>query len=268
MATNGTVVNYKVKEWLNKLNIHINLSIDSLTPEIYETIRVNAHFDRLMENFHFYHEYCKRNHRVLCIMVNPMRNNWHEMPEFIRFVNKHQIHIWFNTIHRPVEWSLWALPANQLEDIYRQLSAARFDEPYHNQPIAQHNVRLYHNLVEVQIKNWWNDAVSRVAESDAPFRADISEREARKILLKKVEEHIYLTFNEGEEQKKYRLQLFEQKLLNIEERVMLEAPHTRFYGCILHTPVSMLFEVVNNGNPVQLAEHFKKYFLNSELQAK
>jgi MoaA/NifB/PqqE/SkfB family radical SAM enzyme len=36
VATNGTVWNYKVKEWLAKLNIHINFSLDSLTPNIYE----------------------------------------------------------------------------------------------------------------------------------------------------------------------------------------------------------------------------------------
>jgi len=57
IATNGTVWNYKVKEWLSKLNIHINFSLDSLTPEIYESIRVNAHYDRVLEHFLFFHQY-------------------------------------------------------------------------------------------------------------------------------------------------------------------------------------------------------------------
>src|SRR5688572_27730166 len=74
IATNGTVMNYKVKEWLGKLNIHINFSLDSLTPEIYEAIRVNAHFDRVMEHFLFYRQYTKENNRTMCLMVNPMRN--------------------------------------------------------------------------------------------------------------------------------------------------------------------------------------------------
>src|SRR5690606_2392207 len=136
IATNGTVFNGKVKEWLDKLNIHINLSLDSLTPDIYETIRVNAKFDRVMENFGIYHQYCKENKRTLCIMVNPMRNNWHEMPEFIRFVNKHNVNVWFNTIHRPVEWSIWALPSTELERIYKQLSEVTFNKEERNKSLA------------------------------------------------------------------------------------------------------------------------------------
>ena len=149
IATNGTVVNYKVKEWLSKLNIHINFSLDSLTPHIYETIRKNAHFDRVMENFSFFHQYTKVNNRTMCLMVNPMRNNWHEMPDFVRFVNKNDINIWFNTIHRPVEWSIWALPVPDLKRIHETLSEAIFEKNDRQGSLSSYNISIYDNLFSV-----------------------------------------------------------------------------------------------------------------------
>jgi molybdenum cofactor biosynthesis enzyme MoaA len=161
IATNGTVWNYKVKEWLERLNIHINFSLDSLTPEIYEAIRINAHFDRVMEHFLHFRKYCFENKRTMCLMVNPMRNNWHEMPNFIRFVNKHNINIWFNTIHRPEEWSIWALPSETLEKIHTELSQVLFTKEERTGSLSAYNTGIYNNLVNVQIKNWWKEAGER-----------------------------------------------------------------------------------------------------------
>ena len=41
-----------------------------------------------MANVAEIHEYCRANDRTLCIMVNPMRENWQEMPDFIRWCNE------------------------------------------------------------------------------------------------------------------------------------------------------------------------------------
>ncbi|HXH18194.1 MAG TPA: radical SAM protein, partial [Chitinophagales bacterium] len=190
IATNGTVLNNKVKSWLNKLNIHINLSLDSLTPEIYETIRVNAKFSRVMEHFHFYHEYTRANNRTLCIMVNPMRNNWHEMPEFIRFVNRHNINIWFNTIHRPVEWALWSLPHAKLEEIYNTLNTMQFSRDVRKNSLAAYNLGIYDNLVNVQIKNWMNEAKERESRA-VPVVEELSEEDAKGFFEKKISDFIY-----------------------------------------------------------------------------
>jgi len=259
IATNGTVLNYKVKEWLGKLNIHINLSIDSLTPEIYETIRVNAKFDRLMEHFQFYHQYCKENKRTLCIMVNPMRNNWHEMPEFIRFVNKYNVNIWFNTIHRPVEWSIWALPAAELENIYNTLSNTVFTKEERSASIAAYNIGIYKNLVDVQFKNWLKEAQEREASGEAaPDK--LSEVEAEKVLQKKLSDYIYLHFNEGEEQKKYRVQQINEKLKLIEKGLLEKNSNLRFYTSILSSPPDVLYNRLNGSSAQQLQKEFEHWF--------
>ena len=59
IATNGTVYNKRVQGILDKCNIHLNISIDSLIPRRYEEIRINGSFDTLMKYFKIFKEYCQ-----------------------------------------------------------------------------------------------------------------------------------------------------------------------------------------------------------------
>ncbi len=240
IATNGTVMNYKVKEWLNKLNIHINFSLDSLTPEIYETIRVNAHFDRVMENFLFYRQYTKEHNRTMCLMVNPMRNNWHEMPEFIRFVNKHNINIWFNTIHRPVEWAIWSLPKNELKKIFEQLNAVQFSKEDRGGSLSTYNLTIYKNLVRVQIKNWLGEATDRevTVVNDVSV---VTEAEAKELFERKMTEFVFTKFHEGEEQKKFKLQNLLQKVVQLSDELVERNGEIDFYKVLLQAPADIFY---------------------------
>ncbi len=168
IATNGTVLNSKVKEQMARANFHFNISIDGITKESYESIRINGDFDKLMENFLYFRDYCKINKRNLCVMVNPLRQNWEDMPKFIDFVNRHNVTIWFNTITKPAEQALWSLPAQKLKVIYETLTAAQLDSfTGGDEGIYQYNIRTYNNLVQQQIKTWWLQAQEREASNDS-----------------------------------------------------------------------------------------------------
>lgn len=260
IATNGTVMNYKVKEWLEKLNIHINFSLDSLTPEIYETIRVNAHFDRVMEHFHFYRNYTKATTRTLCLMVNPMRNNWHELPEFVRFANKHHCNIWFNTVHRPVEWSIWALPHAEIKKIYEWLNTVRFSSEDRSSPIAAYNLGIYKSLVSVQINNWLADAIGRENIAQAKDWV-VTESEAKELFQKKMTEYIYTRLNEGEEQKKYRLKNLFIKTDQLTS--LLEKQHgtIEFYKNIWQSPAEIFYHQLEKRSVADLANEFVNRFI-------
>jgi MoaA/NifB/PqqE/SkfB family radical SAM enzyme len=259
IATNGTVVNYKVKEWLGKLNIHINFSLDSLTPGIYEAIRVNAHFDRVMEHFLFFHEYTKANGRTMCLMVNPMRNNWHEMPEFIRFVNKHNINIWFNTIHRPIEWSIWALPSQQLSQVYSQLSAVAFGKEDRAGPLSAYNIGIYNNLVNVQIKNWLKEAGEREERENNKTVVEL-EGDAQEFFEAALHDFVYASFNEGEEQKKYRLQNAIDKTKRIVALVKDHNPEIEFYKIVRDVPADVYYKQIESRSVNDLVAEFEQRF--------
>ena len=152
IATNGTIMNKRVKKLLDICEIQINISIDSLIPERYEQIRVNSNFDDLMKNFHIFREYSKKNNKMYSVMVNPMRNNWEEMPHFVDFCHEHHVRLWFNTILYPRHLAMWNLPVEELQKIYDKLSSetSKRKLKYEHQKL--------HHLVEDQIKNWVLDA--------------------------------------------------------------------------------------------------------------
>lgn len=259
IATNGTVLNYKVKEWLSKLNIHINFSLDSLTPEIYESIRVNARFDRVMEHFLFYRQYTKDNNRTMCLMVNPMRNNWHEMPEFIRFVNKHNINIWFNTIHRPVEWSIWALPHSKISEVYQQLESIVFSKEDRVGSLAAYNIGIYNNLVKVQIKNWVKEAEEREELERTKTSFEI-EGDAKEYFEKKLKEYIYANFNEGEEQKKYRLKNAYEKTDALAQQIKLQYGDIELYKLVKDVPPDVFYKQLESRSVSSLVAEFETRF--------
>lgn len=263
VATNGTVVNYKVKEWLDKLNIHINFSLDSLTPEIYEGIRVNAHYDRVMENFRFFHEYTRTHRRTMCLMVNPMRNNWHEMPEFIRFVNKHNINIWFNTIQRPEELSIWALPYDDLRRVYDTLSSVVYTPEERSSPISGYNISIYNNLVKVQIKNWLEEAEGRTAPvtGDSEGTSLPDNENAKAIIEKNLSDYALGQFKDSIEQRSRRLTLLIQKIEKIQSELNERNGEVDFYAAIYQTPADVLYSRLEGRSVQDLVAEFESHFL-------
>jgi radical SAM protein with 4Fe4S-binding SPASM domain len=166
IATNGTVYNKQVREILEKCNIHLNISIDSLDKDNYESIRINGNFDDLMENFQTFKKYCHTNDRGLSVMVNPMNNNWWEMPNFVKFTNENKVNLWYNTIHHPEHLSIWKLPSQDLSVILQTL------EPQVNElkPIDYSNHVAFGNweklnhFVNKQIANWHTKQLTREQE--------------------------------------------------------------------------------------------------------
>jgi len=169
IATNGTVLNAKVRRLLEHCNVHLNISIDSLDARRYEEIRVRADFERLMTNFEYFHEYCRDGGRTLCVMVNPMRDNWQEMPEFVRWCNARDLPVWFNTILEPKELSLRTLPAPELAEIAATLAAETFDPPHSR--MEHRNAGIYAQLVHL-VTTWSTEA----GAAPAPTPVELSPR--------------------------------------------------------------------------------------------
>ena len=196
----------------------------------------------------------------MCLMVNPMRNNWHEMPEFIRFVNKHNINIWFNTIHRPVEWSIWALPHTELLKVHEQLNAVQFLREDKSGSLSTYNIGIYKNLVGVQIKNWVNEAVGRESlANEKDFT--VTETEAKELFEKKMTDFIYSKFNEGEEQKKFRLKNLFEKMNQLALLLQERNGAVEFYKTVLQSPPDIFYEQFETRSINSLAEDFENRFV-------
>ena len=159
IATNGTVLNDKVRRMLTNCNVSINLSLDSLVPERYEEIRVHSDFQRVMANFEEFNAYCSGNDRTLCVMVNPMRMNWMEMNDYVWWTAEHGTHLWFNTIRKPKDLALHSLPHKDLAYIHSTMSGKRLpDPPPGSSGQAQRNNNgVYENWIH-QVATWRDEA--------------------------------------------------------------------------------------------------------------
>ena len=167
IATNGTVYNKQVQKIMDRCNLHLNISIDSLEKENYEAIRINGDFDLLMTNFQRFRDYCNSNKRGLSVMVNPMRNNWWEMPNFVEFATNNKVHLWYNTIHHPDHLSIWSLPSSDISVIIQtlELEVKRLKpDPLTDNFTALGNWEKLDHFVNKQITNWYNKQIEREQE--------------------------------------------------------------------------------------------------------
>ncbi len=158
IATNGTVYNKRVQSILDRCNIHMNISIDSLIPERYEQIRINGSYETLMNNFEIFKKYHHDADKNLAVLVNPMNMNWDEMVSFIPWSTKNKVNIWYNTILYPHHLTIRNLPAKEIGKIWEcmedELRKISHDDPMNNIPTLK-------NLIDM-IKQWHLDALSEI----------------------------------------------------------------------------------------------------------
>ena len=152
VQTNGTTVNSRVKEILQKTSFHVSISIDSLNKELYESIRVNSHFETVMDNLQYFYKYCKERDTFFGISACIMQQNWFEAPDFIRFCNQLNVPVYFHTVTSPKFASLEQLSKRKLNEIYAVLIKELDAFPEDNAVKAK-NKKHYRDFLH-QILDW------------------------------------------------------------------------------------------------------------------
>lgn len=155
ITTNGSVLNNKNKELLNKLNCGIIISVDSIVKETYEKIRINAKHETLMKNFEWLYNYSQTKRMGMSFAVCPMTENCHEMPELVDFCNNKGIEIYFNTVLQPQEYSIRSYDSEKLFSVYNLYSTYSFKT---TDKISIENIKHFIDLTH-QIKAWYDEKV-------------------------------------------------------------------------------------------------------------
>lgn len=174
IATNGTVLNERVKSHLDRGNFHINISIDSLRKERYEAIRIRGDHDVLMSNFEYFKEYCERRDRILSVMINPMRSNWDEMGEMMEWATGQGVHCWYNVVRYPLHSAIWNLPSEEIQRIHDVLSRHQFvrDPEVTKDYIFDNNMTAWHHLVDDQLPAWISEQREREERGETAHNDD------------------------------------------------------------------------------------------------
>jgi MoaA/NifB/PqqE/SkfB family radical SAM enzyme len=154
ITTNATTLNDRIKGILDKLRAHIIVSIDSLQPARYESIRVNAHHAEVMRNIDYFRRYASRNGTTLTLAVCPMRHNWDELPALVDYCNARGIQIYFNTVVYPGDAAFMYMPGDELERVCAFLESSA--PPATGSALHRSNGANYADMVR-QVVSYRND---------------------------------------------------------------------------------------------------------------
>jgi sulfatase maturation enzyme AslB (radical SAM superfamily) len=150
ITTNGTILNSRVKKYLEKLKFNITISLDSVHKDNFEQIRRFSNFDKYLENFEYFQQYTQTKNTFFTVKICPMRQNWHEIPDIIRFLNEKDVLFQFNNVVFPSYVALWNLSSTELNKIVQFLKGQKFEA---NTPTQNINLERVNNLI-LQLQNW------------------------------------------------------------------------------------------------------------------
>lgn len=179
VQTNGTILNDKVKRIISKGNFKISVSFESLRKEVYESIRVNANFENVMQNILYFANYSKEKGNPFSIAVCPMRMNWKELPDIVSFCNSIGAFVYFHTVSYPLDCAIWNLPSVQLNEIDEFLQKNKITG---DSEIACQNAKRYEYLLQ-QVHYWYNESAAREKNGNMFDKTGNDELEAKVIQL-------------------------------------------------------------------------------------
>lgn len=128
VITNGTTLNSRIKDLLERGNFDIAVSMDSPQKEFLEAIRLNTRHDVVMQNIAYLNNYCKQRGKNLVISFTLMRINWREFVKIIQFCNEIDASLYVSYLKTPSHLAIWNLPSDELADILEELRGEEFPD--------------------------------------------------------------------------------------------------------------------------------------------
>lgn len=156
IVTNGTVLSPKVKRVLELLKPNISVSIESLQEDNYMAIRRNGNLRETLSNIDFFYNTCTANGSAFTLSTCPLRQNWQEIPDILKWCNSMDVKLYIHTVTSPVDLALWSLPAIELKaisDFYKTIILQA------NTVNSKHNLNVFNDLVK-QVEGWYEKAIA------------------------------------------------------------------------------------------------------------
>jgi len=160
VQTNGTVLNTAVKALLNDYSFQLGISVDALTPEIYERIRIRGKFDVMFENLKYFQQYSATQGNHMTLMMTPMTLNAAEVPKLLEYCNAHELVLSLSILNWPYPLAIWALPAEQIHALL-QFYQSLLKSTESASPLTERNNKVFVHFVRL-IEEYYH--VRRFAE--------------------------------------------------------------------------------------------------------
>lgn len=172
VISNGTVLNRRVKKMLDKAAFDICISLDSMDPKTYASIRVNAELSQVLENIQWFRNHTSATNRALSISFCLIRQNWQDLASVAEYCNAVGAHFSVSPSYYPAGTSLRTLSSEKLREICDHLSKVRL--PSSNER-ERYNLDVFNKTVST-VRGWLQESLEPAVEVSWALFADIAER--------------------------------------------------------------------------------------------
>ena len=121
VTTNATVWNERVERYVHELRMAPAVSIDGATKQTYESIRVGARYERVIENRDRFIAAAKRHGAHAQLNFCLMTRNWHELGPFLLQADELEVPANIIPVFDPISHSVFRLPVDELEVVVSRL---------------------------------------------------------------------------------------------------------------------------------------------------
>jgi len=245
ISTNGTVLNSKIKTYLEKGLFDISVSIDSIKKETYEKIRVGANLENTIKNLEWFKLYCNRKKTFFSVWICPMRINCYEIISIVQYFSELNIPIFFNTVWTPHTLSLWNWDVNNLYNLLQQLNNIN---SFGNNKFQKENYNRFNDFRK-QIKTWYIKQIqnqnnktyfnAKTKDLEIFFNEKLHNLKLNKIIIDTITEKLSLVIkNKNEEQK------------------------NKIYVFLINFPIEKLVDIIFNKSIEELNLYISEYIIN------
>jgi len=121
VTTNGTQWSPRIEGICERLPLSFVVSLDGITKETYESIRVGSDFDAVLRNIDRFREYAARHGTAVSLAHCLMRPNWHQFAQLLRFAEDREMLVGMNEVLFPPQLSLFQMTADELRPVVRSM---------------------------------------------------------------------------------------------------------------------------------------------------
>ncbi len=124
VTTNGTVLNDEVVRYVRELRMHPNVSVDGVTPETLEAVRVGVDAGRLWRNIDVFQELADEAGNGMTLSFCLMTVNWRELVPFLVEADRRAVNCNVILVNQPRRFDLLQQPAEELAVVLDELTTA------------------------------------------------------------------------------------------------------------------------------------------------
>ncbi|HPX75218.1 MAG TPA: radical SAM protein [Bacteroidales bacterium] len=238
IQTNGTILNSKIKDLLERGNFYINVSVDALEPTLYSKIRKNADINQTLKNLEYFSDYSRKNQRKFGVTACAMRDNVGEWSNLMNLANKLNADIWFSEVFFPFKNALWLAKSKDLAELFK-IAELNFENNNSNVQQNCYNHIILKNFI-IKLKDLWEQAELRESEADN-YCTTVELVEKLKIKFSK------LIKNQPDKWK-----IIEEAILSFQDKYILDL--SLFIG--KYFTINLVFEEFTKMNKDKLIENF------------